>query len=282
NFGTQLGVVTLQANNNRHFHANFFNGTDHTFSDHVTTHDTTEDIDEYGFNSGIGQDDFERFNNALFGCAAANVQEVGRLATVQFNDVHGTHCQTGAVYHTTDITTECNIVQFPGSSVCFTRIFLSRILHFFQFRVTVQRIAVDNQLGIEAVQITFRSDNQRVNFQQRQIFVFKELGQAEENVNELIDLFAFQTQLECQFTRLERLSTHQRIDGCFQNFFRGFVSDFLDLNTTFSGRHENDTTAGAINNCTQVKFFGDVGTGFHQNTTNWLAFFISLVSNQVI
>src|SRR5690554_1533806 len=59
------------------------------------------------------------------------------------------------------------------------------------------------------------------------------------------------------------------------------MCDLLDLNTTFGRRHEYDTTAGTIYNCTQIKLLRDISTGFNQNTTYWLAFFVSLVSDQV-
>src|SRR5690606_18558559 len=93
-FCTQLGIVAFQTYNHRNFHTHFFNCTDDAFSNHVAAYDTAEDVNQYGFNVGIRQNDFECFSHTFFGCTTTYVEEVGRFATVQVNDVHGAHGQT--------------------------------------------------------------------------------------------------------------------------------------------------------------------------------------------
>lgn len=105
----------------------------------------------------------------FFGCAAANVKEVSRFAAVQFNDVHRTHRQTCAVNHTTDVTVQRNVVQFPLCSLCFTRIFLRLVTHFAQIRLAEQCVAVSAQFAVEANQIALFGDDQRVDFDQRRV-----------------------------------------------------------------------------------------------------------------
>jgi hypothetical protein len=68
------------------------------------------------------------------------------------------------------------------------------------------------------VQIAVSLDHQRVHFQQGQIVILEQLGQTYEDLGELGNLLAFQTQLECQLATLERLSANQWIDSGFQNF----------------------------------------------------------------
>ena len=62
------------------------------------------------------QNQFERFNHAIFDCAAANVQEVGRLTAFEFDDVHSGHRQTGTVNHTADVAFQGNIVQVESEA----------------------------------------------------------------------------------------------------------------------------------------------------------------------
>src|SRR5690606_22264986 len=109
-FGAQFGVVAFEANDDRHFDANLLDRTDDAFGNQITTHDTAEDVDEYGFDAAVRQDDLECFRDALFGGAAADVEEVGRSTAVQFDDVHCAHGQTGAVNHAADIAVESDIV----------------------------------------------------------------------------------------------------------------------------------------------------------------------------
>src|SRR5690606_30597943 len=280
-FGAQFSVVTLQTNHNRYFNANFFHSTDYTFGNHVATHDTTKDIDEYGFYVGVRQDDLERFNHTLFGRTTAHIKEVSRLTAVQLHDVHGTHGQTGTVYHAADVAIQCHVVQFPLGSMSFARIFLRRVTHGLQVFVTVQSVAVDHNFGIQTVQVAFVGDHQRVDFQQGQVFVLEQLGQAQENVGELLDLIPFQTQLECQLTALVSHSANQRINSGFQNFFRRFFRYFFNFHAALSRGHKNNTTRGTVYHRTQIQFLGDVGAAFYQNATDRLTFLISLISHQV-
>lgn len=63
-------------------------------------------IDEHSTHFGIGGDDFEGFFDLIGSSAATYVQEVGRLAAVEFDDIHCGHGETSAVHQTAD--TSCN------------------------------------------------------------------------------------------------------------------------------------------------------------------------------
>src|SRR5690606_37956452 len=143
----------------------------------------------------------------------AHVEEVGRLATVQVDDVHGTHGQTGTVDHAADVAVQSHVVQLELGSVGFTRIVLGRVMHGAKLGLAVQGVAVDVDLGVQAVQVAVLLDHQLVDFQQRQIVVGKQLAQANEDVGELLDLVALQAQLEGQITALVGLRAYQRVDG---------------------------------------------------------------------
>src|SRR5690606_12658621 len=109
--GTQLRVVAFQTNHNRYFNADFFNRTDDALCDHVAANDTTEDVNQNGLYRVVRQDDLERFGYTLFGCAATYVQEVGRLAAGQLDNVHGTHGQACTVNHAADVAFQRNVVE---------------------------------------------------------------------------------------------------------------------------------------------------------------------------
>src|SRR5690606_26290684 len=111
-FSAQFGVVAFKANDDRNLDADFFHCTDDAFGNHVAANDAAEDVDQNGRDIAVGQNDLERFGNALFGSTTANVEEVGRLAAVQVDDVHGTHGQAGTVDHAADVAFEGNVVQF--------------------------------------------------------------------------------------------------------------------------------------------------------------------------
>ena len=74
-----------------------FGGSNHTFGNHVALHNSAKNIDQDGFEFGIFEHDFERFGDFLSRRTAAHVQEVCRLAAVEFNRVHGRHRQARAI-----------------------------------------------------------------------------------------------------------------------------------------------------------------------------------------
>ncbi len=201
---------------------------------------------------------------------------------MQVDDVHGAHGQTGTVDHAADVAFQCHVVQFELGSVGFARVILRRIVESLQLWLTVHGVGVDVDLGVEAMQVAVSLDHQRVHFQQGQIVVLEQFGQTGEDLGELSDLLAFQTQLECQIATLERLSANQWIDRGLENLFRSVVSDLLDVHATFGGSHEHDTTAGTVYNSAQVQLFGDIGARLDQDLGHWLTIGVSLVSHQTL
>ena len=81
---------------------------------------------------------------------------------------------------------------------------------------------------------------------------------------------------------LKRLGTDQRINFRLEDFFGCLFSDFFNLDTALGRRHKNDPPTGAIDHCTQVQLFGDIGAGFDQNSGHWLTGRIRLISHQAL
>lgn len=86
-------------------------------------------------------------------------------------------------------------------------------MHFAQLGLTIEGVGVDVDLAIQAVQVALRGDHQRVDLQQREVAVEEHLAQTHEDLGELFDLIADQTQLEGQLAGLIGLRANQRIQG---------------------------------------------------------------------
>jgi hypothetical protein len=52
-------------------------------------------------------------------CTATNVEEIGWVTSVQFNDVHGGHSQTCSVDHAANVSVQSNVVQASSNSLLF-------------------------------------------------------------------------------------------------------------------------------------------------------------------
>ena len=164
----------------------------------------------------------------------------------------------------------------------FTRVVLGRVVHGAQLGLTVHGVGVDVDLGVQAVQVAVLLDHQRVHFQQGQVVVLEQLGQAHEDVGELLDLVALQAQLEGQLAALVRLCANQRVDGGLEDLLGSLVGNFLDVHATFGGGHEHDTAAGTVDDGAEVQLLVDVGAGLNQNLADRLAIGVCLVGHQTL
>ena len=93
---------------------------------------------------------------------AADVEEVGRHAAVQLDDVHGGHRETGTVDHAADIAVELDVVQIRLGGFNFGRIFFGEIAHPSNVRMADECVVVEIQLGIERDHATVAGDDQRI------------------------------------------------------------------------------------------------------------------------
>jgi hypothetical protein len=81
---------------------------------------------------------------------------------VQVDDVHGAHGQAGTVDHAADVAVQGHVVQLPLGGMGFAGVVLGRIVHLAQLGLAVQGVAVDVDLGVQAVQVAGGGDHQRV------------------------------------------------------------------------------------------------------------------------
>lgn len=92
-----LHVRTLETRNHRSAQVHVPHNIDETLRDRVAANNTAEDVDKDRGHLWIAGDEFK----CRFDCsrrrATANVQEVGRVATVELDNVHRRHSQAGTI-----------------------------------------------------------------------------------------------------------------------------------------------------------------------------------------
>src|SRR5690606_5942105 len=111
-------VGTLQTYDDRNRDiAYFLVSIDYALRYTIATNNSTENIDENRFHIRILKNNIETRLYRFRVCSTTYVKEVGRLATGKFDNVHGSHCQSGAVHHTTHVSVKFNVVQVRFSSL---------------------------------------------------------------------------------------------------------------------------------------------------------------------
>src|SRR5690606_6743762 len=135
------------------------------------------------------QDQLERLGDALLGRAAADVQEVGRFATMQLDHVHGRHGKTGAVDHAADVAVQGDVVEVVLGRLDLGLVFLAGVAHGGQLRLTahVDSVLVNVDLGVQRQQLAIAGDDQRVDLDQRQVLIDEDLVQGLHDLDQLPD-----------------------------------------------------------------------------------------------
>jgi hypothetical protein len=98
-----VSIGACQPNNYGHFDVYLLGSLDDTLSDSVAFHDTSKYIDEDGFHIFVLVEDLEAYLDLLGSGTTTHVQEVGWLASLQLDDVHGRHSQTSTVHHAPNV-----------------------------------------------------------------------------------------------------------------------------------------------------------------------------------
>ena len=109
-FGQDLAAFfdfgAFQPHDQRHVEADCLVGFDDGRGDRRAAHDAAEDVHQHGLHVLVGEQDAEGLGDLLGVGAAADVEEVGRLAAVQLDEVHRAHRQAGAVHQAADVAVE--------------------------------------------------------------------------------------------------------------------------------------------------------------------------------
>ncbi len=124
-------------------------------------------------------------------------------------------------------------------------------------------------------------DDQRIDFEQRAVALVEQPRQIHEQVRELVDLRAFQTERERDFATLIRLRADERIDRGANDLLRRFFRDLFDFDAAFGRRHEHDAARRTIDHRAEIQFALDVGAAFDIDLADRLAVFVGLDRDQV-
>ena len=124
--------------------------------------------------------------------AAADIQEVGGLAAIKLDDVHGRHGQARAIDHAADLAVELDVGEIVFAGFDFGGIFFVQVAQRLDVLVAVKRIVVEIDLGIQADDLAVLGDDQRIDFQQAHILGDEGVVEALDHLADLLGVIAFQ------------------------------------------------------------------------------------------
>ena len=136
----------------------------------VAAGDAAEDIDEDRAHVRVGGDEAERLGHLIGAGAAADVEEVGRLAAVELHRVHRGHRQPGAIDDAADVAVELDERDAGLARVELGRVFRVEIAQRLERGMTEQGVVVDGHLGVERQPVALRGQDEGVDLGERRVF----------------------------------------------------------------------------------------------------------------
>ena len=157
------------------------------FGDRVAAHDAAEDVDEDALDLRVAQHDLERLGDLLRRRAAADVEEVRRLAAEQLDRVHRRHREPGAVDEAADVAVERDVREIELRRLDLRRVLLVEVAHLDDVRMAEQRVAVEVELRVERDHLAVAGEDQRIDLGERRVGLVEHLVQALEQLARLRD-----------------------------------------------------------------------------------------------
>ena len=114
----------------------------------------------------------------FLGRAAADVEEVGGLAALELDDVHGGHGEAGAVDHAADGAVELHVREPEPRGLHLGGLLLVEVAQRGDVGMAEQRVVLETDLGVEAEQIALLGHHQRVDLDQARVLVEEQLVEA--------------------------------------------------------------------------------------------------------
>jgi len=106
-----LLLRSLQSDDEGDLQLEFRSGLDDTLGNNVASHDASKDVDKDGAHRLLPQQELERLLDRIGSGRSSDVEEVGRVASVELEHVHGRHRETGAVDEASDVAVELDKVE---------------------------------------------------------------------------------------------------------------------------------------------------------------------------
>lgn len=248
-----LHVGALQSGDDGDLEVQGLDGLDQTVGNGVTADNTTEDVDEDGGNFGVASDQFESLLDGGGGSTATHVEEVGGLATVQLDDVHGSHGKTGTVDKAANVTVQLDEVKTRLRSTDFLRVLLGGVSPRENLLLSVVSVVIKTKLGVHAQDLVVRGLGQRVNLDLGSILLEEDLVQLLDGVLGILD--ALLAEAEAGSDIAGNLVSYSLVDvdvGGLDSI-GVLLGDTLDIHTTLGGGYDNGALGASVHEDGQVE-----------------------------
>jgi hypothetical protein len=257
---------------------------DDAVGDGVALHDAAEDVDQDGLHLRVRTQDLEGSLHLLHVGASAHVQEVGRLAALQLDDVHRGHGEAGSVDHAADVAVQRHVVEAGRDGLVLVRVHVLGgervLLEVEQLLLSELGVVVDADLGVDGVDLLVGVDRPGVDFELDCVGLGEEVVQVPHLLAEALHVLQLQVLLELGEHRLGDAGVdleHVELDCVGVG-----LGHFLDLHAALDGGDDGRPLAVAVEDEGEVDLAHNVNSLVDQHCVHLQALLGGLVGHQVV
>lgn len=249
----RLHVGALQTGNDGDLQVQRLDSVDETVGNSIASHNTAENVDEDGRNLGVAGDQLEGLLDGRGGSTTADIQEVGGLAAVQLDDIHGGHGKTGAVDKAADVTVQLDKVQAGLGGTDLISILLGLIAHLEDVLLPEVGVVVEAELGIHAHDLVVRGLGQRVDLDLGGVLLAEDLVQVLDGVLGLGDALLAEAELGSNIQGHLIGDADVDVDVSGVDGVRVLLGNALDVHAALRRRHNDGALGGTVHEDGQVE-----------------------------
>ena len=247
----------------------FLTGGENAVGDLVAAGDATENVAKHNLHVLVLQDDPQGGRDGIGPGASANVKKVGGADSagfaIQQGHVHRSHGQTGAIHHAPDLPVQADVTYAGLPGHFFRRGQFGRIMQRCQLWLPGQGIVIDHHFAVQRQQGIVFGDDQRVDFGQLGIALFKTPHQRRHDLAECTPVFSRQIHGAGELDCLEREQAGDGVHVFPNNCLRPQAVDLFNLDTAFSRSHQDRFALRAVIGDSQIDFLGNAGCRINQD-----------------
>src|SRR5580704_14112896 len=240
----EIDVRAFEADDQRHVQIDLAGGGDDALGDDIAAHDTAKDVDQHAFDVRVAEDQFEGGRHPVARRPAADVEKIGRVAAMQFDDVHRRHRQPRAVDHAADVAFELDVIE--------------SMLAGLDIGMAEESVVVKPHLGVERQELARTRDYQRVDLGDRGVELAKGLVEGGDELDRDTDLRPLQPEPVGDLARMEGLDPARWVDRDFEDLFRRPRRNLLDLYPALGRADQGHAPGVAVDQQAEIQLTRDI------------------------
>ncbi|CCH78022.1 Predicted hydrolase or acyltransferase (modular protein) [Nostocoides japonicum T1-X7] len=238
-------------------------GADDAVGDGVTGGDATEDVDEHRLDLWVAEDDVQPVGHHLGARAAADVEEVRRLAADRLtgvgDDVEGRHDEAGAVADDADVAVELDVVEplLLGGGLQGVR--RGGVLECRVVRVAEVGVAVEGHLAVEGDDVAALGLDEGVDLDERRVLTGIHVPESLQDRNDLAGRLGVEAGGVDDLLGLRGVDAGVGVDVDAGQRLGPLDGELLDLHAALLAAHREVGAVGAVEEEGEVVLLGDRG-----------------------